>query len=76
MTNILNNFGTVSVIGTKALGVSNAGSTIDLAGQQIDMGTGNGIAMTLPLNSVVLNRSIMRPFSTVPRASYSRTASG
>jgi len=32
--------------------------------------------LTLPLNSVVLNRSIMRPSSTVPRASYSRTASG
>ena len=32
--------------------------------------------VTLPLYSVVLNRSIMRPSSTVPRASYSRTASG
>jgi len=32
--------------------------------------------VTLPLYSVVLNRSIMRLSSTVPRASYSRTASG
>jgi O-acetyl-ADP-ribose deacetylase (regulator of RNase III) len=31
--------------------------------------------MSLPLYSVVLSRSIMRPSSTVPRASYSRTAS-
>ena len=32
--------------------------------------------VTLPLDSVVLTRSIMRLSSTVPRSSYSRTASG
>jgi len=32
------------------------------------------VTLTLPLYSVVLNRSIMRPFSTVPRSSFSRTA--
>jgi uncharacterized protein with ParB-like and HNH nuclease domain len=35
----------------------------------------SGVDMSLPLYSVVLSRSIMRPSSTVPRASYSRTAS-
>lgn len=35
-----------------------------------------GEVLTLPLDSVVLNRSIMRLSSTVPRSSYSRTASG
>ena len=37
---------------------------------------GDNLVLSLPLYSVVLNRSIMRPSSTVPRTSYSRTASG
>ena len=33
-------------------------------------------SLTLPLNSGVLSRTIMRPSSTVPRTSYSQIASG
>ena len=41
-----------------------------------EFGRAGLIRVTLPLNSVVLSRSIMRLSSTVPRSSYSRTASG
>src|ERR1019366_9957472 len=48
------------------------GSLGDSGTDGILYGLGRGLG--LPLYSVVLSRSIMRPSSTVPRASYSRTA--